>query len=121
MFSKKDNGRLKVNWDAVGVLIAAVVIVISGILGYGKLQGQTELTANTVAVIEKNTTEKVEGTLKSDVEKNREINAIQDGKIDVLESKLNGISEAQKELKVEMRRSNKELKDMMNIIIQKLN
>jgi len=121
MIGKKENGKLKINWDAIGVLIIIAVMAVAGIDKSSKLQGQTELTAKTVAVVVKNTTEKTEGTLKSDVEKNKDDNARQDGNISVLETKLNSISEAQKELKNEMQRSNKELKDMMNIIIQKLN
>ena len=121
MFSKKDNGKLKVNWDAIGILIIIVVMAATGIDKSSKLQGQTELTAKTVSVIVKNTTEKVEGTLKSDVEKNKEVNAVQGEEISVLKSSMAEVKKTQDETRRAISDLNKKIddnqRDLMNAII----
>jgi len=121
MFNKKDNGKLKVNWDAMGVLIVVVGIVIGSIVGYTELKGQSGTTTEEVAVIKKNTTENVPGTLKNDVEKHKEINTVQDVKISVLESSMAEVKKIQDETRRAITDLNKKIdtnqRDLMNAIM----
>ena len=113
--------KQKVNWDAMAVIIVVIGALISGIMGYANLQGQTETTAETVNTLEKCVSENVPGTLKNEVEVNKKDIADNKSDIKVLSTKLDAIQKSQTELRDEVRTSNAELKAMMNTILQKLN
>ena len=121
MLNKKDsNGKIKINWDAIAVIIVVVSVIIGGIVGYADLQGQTKSNTGSISEIIVNTTKKTEGTLKNDVvNNNKEIEANK-SEIKVLATKMDAMVKAQEDLRKEVRQSNGELKEMMNIIIQKL-
>ncbi len=122
MFSKKDNGRLKVNWESLAAFVFILGILISSIVGYKLLEAQSDTTKTDLASVIKNTTEKTEGTLKSDVIENKEILAIHDKKISVLESNQIEMKKIQTETKQAITDLNKKIdsnqRDIMKVLLE---
>lgn len=112
---------MKLNNSAMVRNVVIVVMVAVGMVGgWYTLKGQVADTAKVVAEIKYDTAKNVEGTLKSSVEQNKENISDCIKNIEVLRTNLQNIEKAQSELKREMRRSNEEIKDMIRLILQKL-
>jgi len=122
MIGKNGNGKLKVNWESLLAFILLLGIVISSVVGFRLLQAQANDTDEAVAIVVKNTTEKTEGTLKSDVEVNKEINAVQSEKISVLEASQIEMKQIQTETKQAISDLNKKIdenqRDIMKVLLE---
>ena len=122
MVIEKNNGKLKIHWQAIGVIFTAIVLLIGLITGYTLLQAQSNATAEKVITIEKNTTEKTEGTLKSDVVSNTGILAIHDKDISVLKSNQDEMKKIQTETKRAITNLNKKMdsnqRDIMKVLLE---
>lgn len=110
----------KINSTMIVDIITIVVFAIVGIGGYYTLKAQVADTAKVAREIKHDTAKNVEGTLKSDVEQNKGDISDCIKNIEVLRANLENIEKAQSELKVEVKESNKEMKAMMRLILQKL-
>jgi len=122
MVIEKNNGKLKIHWQAIGVIFTALILFIGLVTGYTLLQAQSNATAEKVITIEKNTTEKTAGTLKSDVVNNTGKLAIHDKDISVLKSNQDEMKKIQTETKQAIINLNKKMdsnqRDIMKILLE---
>jgi len=122
MVIEKNNGKLKIHWQAIGVIFTALILFIGLVTGYTLLQAQSNATAKKVITIEKNTTEKTAGTLKSDVVNNTGKLAIHDKDISVLKSNQDEMKKIQTETKQAIINLNKKMdsnqRDIMKILLE---
>jgi tRNA uridine 5-carbamoylmethylation protein Kti12 len=122
MVIEKSNGKLKIYWQAIGVIFTALILLIGLITGYTLLQAQSNATAEKVVNIEKNTTEKTAGTLKSDVVSNTGILAIHDKDISVLKANQDEMKKIQTETKQAITDLNKKMdsnqRDIMKVLLE---
>ena len=122
MVIEKNNGKLKIHWQAIGVIFTALILFIGLVTGYTLLQAQSNATAKKVITIEKNTTEKTAGTLKSDVVNNTGKLAIHDSDISVLKANQNEMKKIQTETKQAITNLNKKMdsnqRDIMKVLLE---
>ena len=122
MVIEKNNGKLKIHWQAIGVIFTALILFIGLVTGYTLLQAQSNATAEKVITIEKNTTEKTAGTLKSDVVNNTGKLAIHDKDISVLKANQDEMKKIQTETKQAIINLNKKMdsnqRDIMKILLE---
>ena len=122
MVIEKNNGKLKIHWQAIGVIFTALILFIGLVTGYTLLQVQSNATAEKVITIEKNTTEKTAGTLKPDVVNNTGKLAIHDSDISVLKSNQDEMKKIQTETKQAITDLNKKMdsnqRDIMKVLLE---
>ena len=121
MFSKKDNGKLKINWESLAAFVFILCLLISSIVGFKLVEAQSDLTKDKVETIIENTTKNTEGTLKSDVVGHKELLAVHNEQISVLKATQEEIKKIQSETKQAIVDLNKKMdsnqRDVMRVLL----